>query len=216
MDRDVFLTRIRSAAMRADLPVVPKVGRGLPDIDSVDLVALFRARAVTVGTVVHGPVSRHGIPRVITGIASGHELGTFMAWDDLPGPGVTADLSSLGLQRIDHQLPTHEGRAEHLLDYQKVDLGITSADAGLAESGSIILRHGVWRPRLASLVSEVHIAILRAGDIFRSLAYWAETKRSLDVTNLVVVTGPSRTADIELQLTVGVHGPRHVHVILTD
>lgn len=214
MDRDAFLARVRTAVMTADLPRVDTVG--LPAIEPVDLLAMFRARAVSVGVVVHGPVSRHGVPRTVSAIASGHDASNFLIWDDLPVSGVAAGLVSAGLNRIDHDLPVGEGRAEHLLGYHTVDLGVTAADAGLAESGSILLRHGPGRPRLASLIAEVHVAILNVEDIARSLAYWAEQNPRPDVTNLVVVTGPSRTADIELQLSVGVHGPRHVHVILTD
>lgn len=218
MDRDAFLTRVGRAVMAAALPVPPTVSEALPELDQTDLQTLFRARAMEVSTVVHGPVTRHGTPRAIAGIASGHDARTFIAWDDLPVSGIPSALTSAGLTRIDAQVPSGEERSGHQLGYLRLDIGVTGADAGLAESGSIVLSHGPGRARMASLVPEVHIAVLEVGLIQRSLAHWAHQSPGLpgDTANLVVVTGPSRTGDIELHLNLGVHGPRHLHVVLVS
>lgn len=180
----------------------------------VDLVALFRARAQEVNTVVHGPVSRHGVPRAVVGIAAGHEASTFLAWDDLPASGVTSSLQSAGLDRLGHEID--DDRLQRNLSYLGLDIGVTGATAGLAESGSVVLVHGPGRPRMASIVPEVHIALLDVATISRTLAHWANEYPGFvtETTNLVLVTGPSRTGDIELQLNLGVHGPRHVHVVM--
>jgi L-lactate dehydrogenase complex protein LldG len=92
------------------------------------------------------------------------------------------------------------------------ELGVTGADALLPETGTLLLRSGPERPRAVSLVPRVHLAIvhpsaLRA-DLHQALA---------DVKGegyAVLVSGPSRTADIELTLTVGVHGPKSLYVLV--
>lgn len=215
MDRDVFLTRVGKAAMTAALPDHRESSGPLPILPTEDLVALFRQRAQQVDTVVHGPISPHGVPKAVTGIASGHGGRSFMAWDDLPAAGVVSALSAAGLDRVAHDVP-YEGRAEHQSGYRHLDLGITGADAGLAESGSVVMLHGPGRPRMASLVPNVHVAILELTRLHRTLANWAAQHPDLvELTaNLVVVTGPSRSGDIEMELNLGVHGPRHVHVVL--
>jgi L-lactate dehydrogenase complex protein LldG len=218
VDRDAFLTKVGRAAMGAQLPDPPQVATDLPELGEADLLSLFRSRAMEVSTVVHGPMSRHGVPRVIAGIASGHDAGSFMAWDQLPVNGVAAALSSGGLTRLTPEAPWGEERREHQAGMYHLDLGVTGAQAALAESGSIVLLHGPGRPRMASLIPETHVAILEVGLVARSLAHWAHqypgSPRS--TANLVVITGPSRTADIELQLNLGVHGPRHLHVVLVN
>ena len=215
MDRDQFIGRVASAAMNASLPDPPAVPERLPDLPNQDLVALFHDRAQDVEAVVHGPMSRHGVPKTVTGIASGHQSRTFMAWDDLPAAGVATALVAANVARMTHEVPA-DGRLEHQKGYARIDLGVTGAIAGLAESGSVVLSHGVDRPRMASLVPEVHVALLDTGLIERTLVHWAHKRpgAAADTTNLVVVTGPSRTGDIELQLNLGVHGPRHVHIVL--
>lgn len=215
MDRDVFLGRVGRAVLTTRLPDPPSVPAALPALPAVDLVALFRSRAQSVNTVVHGPVTRHGAPRVVAGIATGHEAVSFMAWDDLPAPGVPAALQSAGIRRVGHDTP-QEDRLEHNLTYLEVDVGITGAHAALAESGSIVLVHGEGRPRMASLAPEVHVALLDLSRMERTLAHWAQENPDLaaETTNLVLVTGPSRTGDIEQQLNLGVHGPRHVHIVM--
>jgi len=86
-----------------------------------------------------------------------------------------------------------------------------------------VLRSGNGRGRLASLIAPVHIAVLRRAQIVRglgtALALLAEQHgRDLfvDSSNLTLISGPSRTGDIELTLTLGVHGPREIHVVLID
>lgn len=215
MDRDAFLSRISAAVMTSELPTVPDAPEWLPEHEPIDLVALFRSRAIDVDAVVHGPVGRHGVERAVAGIAAGHECRTFMSWDDLPGGDVAAALSAAGLDRIDAELP-EEGRKEHQIGYNHVDLGVTGADAGLAESGTVVLSHGEGRPRMTSLIPDVHVALLETSLIEESLARWAQGHPDLvgRTTNLVMVTGPSRTGDIGQHLNLGVHGPRHVHVVL--
>lgn len=215
MDRDVFLTRVGRAAMSAALPEAPGASGSLPIMPTDDLVALFRRRAQEVDAVVHGPVNPHGAPKTVAGIASGHGGKSFMAWDELPAAGVVSALASAGLDRVAHQVPM-DRRADHQSGYRYLDLGITGAEAGLAESGSVVLLHGPGRPRMASLVPNVHVAILELSRLHRTLAHWASQHPDLveETANLVVVTGPSRSGDIEMKLNLGVHGPRHVHVVL--
>ncbi|MDH3189803.1 MAG: lactate utilization protein, partial [Acidimicrobiia bacterium] len=59
-------------------------------------------------------------------------------------------------------------------------------------------------------------ALVTTASIHRNLVHWAHEfpGNAAETANLVIVTGPSRTGDIELELTLGVHGPRHMHVVL--
>lgn len=215
MDRDVFLSRVGRSAMTSKLPASPVVPEHLPELEPEDLIALFRDRAQAVDTVVHGPVGRHGVPTTVVGIASGHDSTTFMAWDDLPASGVASALTSRGLDRVESFVP-NDKRRDHQLQYSGLDIGITGALAGLADSGSLVLSHGPGKPRMASLAPEIHVALLDVTTLDRTLAHWAHRhpEKATETANLVMVTGPSRTGDIEQQLNLGVHGPRHVHVVL--
>jgi len=98
------------------------------------------------------------------------------------------------------------------------DVGITSAQAGIAETGTLVLDSSQERNRLVSLIPPVHIAILDASKIFLTLG---ETLAALEggpelSPAITFITGPSRTADIELTLTLGVHGPQELYVIINE
>jgi L-lactate utilization protein LutC len=97
------------------------------------------------------------------------------------------------------------------------DVGITSADYGVAESGTLALLANPGQGRAVSLLPPVHIAVLRSTDIVGDLAALfgrATAEHDGLPSALTFITGPSRTADIELVLTVGVHGPKEIHVIV--
>jgi L-lactate dehydrogenase complex protein LldG len=104
------------------------------------------------------------------------------------------------------------------LELFQYDAGVTMAQAAIAETGTLVLESDFERHRLVSLVPPVHIAIVNAEDICRTLGEAFERLRRGPKESLsrvvTFITGPSRTADIELTLTVGVHGPKELHVIL--
>jgi L-lactate dehydrogenase complex protein LldF len=91
--------------------------------------------------------------------------------------------------------------------------GLTGVDAAVAESGTLLLASGAGRPQTSSLLPEVHIAILRKGDIYENLPQVLALRETSDASYVSMISGPSRTADIEMTLTIGVHGPGEVHVI---
>lgn len=100
------------------------------------------------------------------------------------------------------------------------DLGICAAQLGVAETGTLVLFSESERHREVSLVPPVHLAVLRAADIVATLGdalrRASEAGEGGPPPLVSFVTGPSRTADIELTLVVGVHGPRELHVVVID
>jgi L-lactate dehydrogenase complex protein LldG len=100
----------------------------------------------------------------------------------------------------------------------KVDVGITSTRGAIAETGAIVLWPGEKEPRLLSLVPPVHIAILEADKIFNTFCEMVQTENWPEhmPTNAVLVSGPSKTADIELVLAFGVHGPKELIVLILE
>jgi L-lactate dehydrogenase complex protein LldG len=127
-------------------------------------------------------------------------------------------LPSAGVVLIDAHLPaTAEGRKRRLAEIEDVKVGLTGALGGLADTGAIALVSGPGRSRLASLLPPVHIAVLPRAKLYPSLPAFlaANPAAAAQGSNLVLITGPSRTADIELTLTMGVHGPGEIHVIIT-
>jgi L-lactate utilization protein LutC len=105
--------------------------------------------------------------------------------------------------------------AAELFDY---DIGVSTAQAAIAETGTLVLESESERHRLVSLVPPVHIAILDAADICQTLgeALAAVGRGSELSPTITLITGPSRTADIELTLAIGVHGPQELYVIVNE
>lgn len=98
----------------------------------------------------------------------------------------------------------------------QVDVGVTSARGALADTGAIVLWPSVQEPRLLSLVPGVHVAVLDADTIYDSLAEMmtAEKWAAGMPTNALLISGPSKTADIEFTLVFGVHGPKELILLI--
>jgi L-lactate dehydrogenase complex protein LldG len=98
------------------------------------------------------------------------------------------------------------------------DAGLTCAQFGIAETGTLVLVSADERHRVASLVPALHVALLPAsrllGTIGEALARLHDDEGRVRSRTVTFVTGPSRTADIELTLVVGVHGPKALHVFV--
>lgn len=213
MERSEFLARVATAQAAAILPDHPTEdpGQWVPDLPDVDLVDRFFETAEQIAAETHtAPVDD-----VIAEIVERYEIDNYMSWDVDRIDGL--DRLPDGLRRIATETPRGvEGRVEHNAGYMDCQLGITGAEAAFAETGTIVVRSGPGQPRMASLVPLVHIAVLRRDRIFRSASHWAAdpSARMSVGSNVVFITGPSKTADIESIVTLGVHGPKHLHILL--
>lgn len=213
VDRTAFLERLP----RAHPATYP--GLLVPDLPKVDLVSHFTQRLVSIEGVVHGPFPPVAAADLVTTIFREYKATEYLGWDDVGVVGLHEGLIDAGFHRVDGHLPDRgSGRVRQLAGYQDLVVGLTGADAGLAETGSIVVRSGPGRPRMASLIPLVHVAVLSTHRLYRSLSdYVADHPAAIEGTsNLVIITGPSRTGDIEQQLNLGVHGPKHLHVILVE
>jgi L-lactate dehydrogenase complex protein LldG len=100
-----------------------------------------------------------------------------------------------------------------------VDIGFSYADIGIAETGTLVLNCPSEELRIATMVCEYHICILRKSQIVADAFDAAERLDSFmqNAPNYTAfITGPSRTADIERVLTIGVHGPLELHILLLE
>lgn len=97
-----------------------------------------------------------------------------------------------------------------------VESGFTTALGGIAETGTLVLWPDADEPRLLSLLPPLHIALVRAADIADNLPglIRAQGWAGRMPTNVVLVSGPSKTADIEQTLAYGVHGPKELIVLV--
>lgn len=100
-----------------------------------------------------------------------------------------------------------------------INMGITFADFGIAETGTVVINSNSEDKRLATMISEIHLALLYRSDIRRSALDMADELSELTArpsSYTAFITGASRTADIERVLAIGVHGPLELHIILLD
>ncbi len=96
----------------------------------------------------------------------------------------------------------------------QADVGLSGAAAALAETGSVILESGQTLSRMATLLPPVHIAVIPREIITTDLFTWTAERKGEMPAAITIVTGPSKTADIEQTLAVGVHGPKRYIVIV--
>jgi L-lactate dehydrogenase complex protein LldF len=115
---------------------------------------------------------------------------------------------------LDEKALEKAGIAAHYTPDAALRVGVTKAVCGLADTGSILIADGDGNPLQGSLLPELHIVVLHASDILPSLINSMTLPIVRKSKAVVIITGPSRTADIEMSLTIGMHGPGEVHVFL--
>ena len=130
---------------------------------------------------------------------------------------------------LEHQWENAAGDLPQLISYEKdieqlkemvftVDAGITAVAGAIADTGALILWPSEKEPRLMSIVPPIHIAVLKADTIHNSLleVMQKENWPAKMPSNVVLVSGPSKTADIEMTLAFGVHGPKELIVLILE
>ena len=188
----------------------------------------FRIEFERVGGVYHRVATAGEAPDVIAEIARQREARTAIAWhpsalgadwrDALTARGLaTATMPAVGVEAA--------GERQALRDLiAAADVGVTGVDLAVAETGSLVLLSGAGRPRSTSLLPPYHVAVFDRDALVESLgqvglfleAWYDGEPPAWRGGAINVITGPSRTADIELTLTRGVHGPKEVHAVCVE
>ena len=137
---------------------------------------------------------------------------------------MTTTLQALKLAEIECVKPdlprgSNDERRQTIASLEDAQAGLTDAAAGLADTGTLVLVDGEGRSSLASLLPPVHVALLPVDRIHAGMQAWLDAggrNQLYGASSVVLVSGPSRTADIEMTLTIGVHGPGRIIVFLVE
>ncbi|MGQ9652199.1 MAG: LutC/YkgG family protein [Phycisphaerae bacterium] len=208
--QEAFFNRIREALQDRGAPVeLPsdlEVARVTPA--GADLVTLFMDRAKQVGMRPERVADdRAAAAKVVDIVTAAGSVSAIMPEEDIPARSLIAD----GLKARNVRLVDVNDR-DAAFD---ADFGITGVTWVVAETGSLCVDSGGAHRRLASLAVPNHIAVVRASQILPDLLDFAARVSPEDLpANMTMISAPSKTADIEMILVEGVHGPKVVHIIV--
>lgn len=212
--REEILGRLRTAKRQVS-PAKPAAGDpGQPAIGEVE-VFLREAQFVSARVVV--VPGKDAIAQGVIELLGDKEVKSLLVVED-------RRLDNTGLKKAARELNAEYISAWELSEkeYQEkaftCDVGITCCDWGVAETASVVIFHRVDAPRLPSISTPIHIAILYTGKLLEGM-------KDLDLvikqhktipSALTIISGVSRTADIQLTPTLGMHGPLEIGIILVE
>lgn len=174
---------------------------------SSDLLNTFVRSAAATGMTAHRAALSTAAQKVVEVLSA---VGARRIAIATSVPDVAAAVARTSVTVVNH---TDGAGFEPLYE---VDAGVTDVHTAIAETGSPVCIYGRGQGRGLSLVPPVHIALVRKSDIVPDLIDFWNARDLRHSSGLVLITGPSKTADIEGILITGVHGPREVHIILIE
>ena len=213
--RDAILARLKAAQNSAQIP--------LPDIggfyapreageDQAVLLQRFKTAIQAAHAEVHDTDDNHWVEDLAR-IAREKGVRTLLVGAGSPLAVALAERSPPGLCLVHYDRPAESWLGEL---FTGMDAALTQAGGAIAETGSLILRPDAREPRLMSLVPPIHFVLLDSRRLHRDLQSAMRTEawsRGLP-TNTLLISGPSKTADIQLTLAYGAHGPRELIVLV--
>ena len=223
MSRETFLSRVREAAHlgRAYRVHTKPIPPGTSYVGAQgDLCDALATEIEGVGgfpqQVANDSAARDGLVALI----EGYGARRVMTWrhDVLDRIGIGELLSFRGIAREEYLELSRLDVATRRSRILAAEIGISSVDFAIAETGTLVVCAKPGQERMASLLAPVHIAIVTRAqivpDLFDVFDKLGERGKEHLPSNVAFITGPSKTGDIELQLTTGVHGPGKWHVII--
>ena len=221
--RDDFLHRVHGAVAAGNrpggAPPLPERGDMGYQGAGTDPVARFRAELSAAGGIAHiVPDTDAAVARVIELVQAQSARRALLSRGPVVDALHLADrLRSQGVEVIWVDSLTAESSRE---PFFAADIGISDVDYLVAETGSVVVQSRPGEPRSVSLLPPVHIAVADRSqlvpDLFDLFVKKPGSERPVLPSCLSIITGPSKTGDIELKLVTGVHGPGEIHVVLVD
>jgi L-lactate dehydrogenase complex protein LldG len=213
--RDQILNRLHAATQGQPLDIPEAPDMPIVPLDTPQKIEKLKTLMEAVRTEVH-VIENQDWATPLKEILKKRKLRKLLY---APGTAV-GDRLQAEWEGASDELPELVPYGGQIEDFKKqlfgVDAAITSTVGAIAETGALILWPDEKEPRLMSLVPPVHIAVLDADKIHTSFseAIEAEDRAQKMPTNVVLISGPSKTADIELTLAFGVHGPKELIVFI--
>lgn len=209
MTRDHILHRIRTALGRSAGQAVadpPPVRLVIPEVDRETRIQSFTTRLEALaGNVYHAATPAEACARVAA-ILEGRSAVASNA-------PFLAECGITGLEGVESGITDRARLQERCA---AIDVGITSADYLLADTGTLVMLSSAQEARLVSLLPPAHLAVVPVDRMLTGLdeLFTILPMPGEQTSSMVLITGPSRTADIEQILVRGVHGPGQITVVL--
>ncbi len=207
--RDEMLTRVRTAlhrTVKSDVAAIPATARIAPRGagDSEAELSAFLGEVAKLGGKTRRITELADLSEALRELVKSEDVKKATVWPtaQLKAWGVEEMLKSMGVEVISPYASNRE--------VAECELGITGADFALPETGTLGLRSAIEQPRTVSLLPRVHLVLIEKACLRADLHQVLEEAKNDGY--FVFVTGPSRTADIELTVTIGVHGPKTLTV----
>jgi len=212
--RERILARLRQAPAGAPAPL-PDVSAWYAATAAEDLAARtarFRTHIEAAHAEVH-ETDEAGWPALVVDLAVRKGLRTLLVGNGTPQAAALKSRPQEALKLVTYEKPAASWRTEL---FEGIDAALTTAKSAVAATGSLILWPDAHEPRLMSLVPPVHFVLLDSAMVHADLhaAMAAENWVAGMPTNALVISGPSKTADIQQTLAYGAHGPRELIVLL--
>ena len=228
--REAFLTTVRRSLGRAGTTAPPSNGAPYaetdssippqtPNIDREQLISRFADEVKKVHGVVTRVSGKDELSALLGALVEEKGIRKIVRWDTPALSTLDPALTSAGAKVIPINLNEDEASRSELRNALiDADMGLTEVDYAVADIGSLVLRASGPQSRLASVLPPIHVAIVASDRIVASLAHLLPLLNSSEQlpSAVALVTGPSRTADIETIRTVGIHGPVELHVVILD
>lgn len=207
-ERSDFIARIRSRLEGVEKTDVVVPGDWAPEI--TEPLQRFEVELIGAGGRFHFATGS-AASQIVKDIVSGPDHPKVLVTREPGVPDVEEAVAAAGGRVLWWPDAGRDGAAD-------ADVGISGAEWAVAETGTILVSSAPPGGRSPSLLPPVHIAFVSAGRILRTVAdLFAEiSKMPGRPSNLVLITGPSKTGDIENELVTGVHGPGELHVVVVN
>jgi L-lactate dehydrogenase complex protein LldG len=184
------------------------------------LIEQFEEEATRIGVHFRRAANLEVACQYIADVSSARDSERIVAWE----AQVIGDMGLREkLQQRSVEFLTETTDPEFIRRTATADIGVSGVDYALADTGTLVLLSCKGQARSVSLLPPVHVAIVKPeqilsglSDLFPLLRADANAEDRALSSAITFITGPSRTADIELTLVVGVHGPQELHVLLIE
>jgi L-lactate utilization protein LutC len=223
--RDQVLNKLRAArrpfpdADPRPRPYQPVTADAAADADA--LLERFRIELEALKAELYVVDGDDAARAQVLDLLAGHSANHILAWDfrHIPVDRLEAAIRAAGIT-ITQPDAHDEFRAETLALAEGAAVGLTGADAAAAATGTLIVTTGPGKGRIPTVLAPVHVVVITLNQLLPRLEDWVAGQRAAGLSdlrasaNICLITGASRTGDIEMQLVLGVHGPGILQVVV--